>query len=371
MNSWCTLVTGCALYMATAVPAQAQAPAVRVNVTGRIQVQWNSTSVDEAEAGMTTPIAASTFETRRVRLGADVQVADWIRGRIEPELAMGRLQLRQAWVSMEFDPALVVRAGQFKKPFSTIFLTSSARHAVIERGARIRGLDQALVEAAAADDTYKSVRGQVLIGEQHTLLDTQLYLGYELGAAVEGRYAGLGWSIGVFNGTGPDMRDENDGLSAAGGVTYELSAAQPLRLGAAWSRRELNWPAPTSMDTRSGNAFEVDLEYGGFRHGVWLIAEASTGTNLATRERFAGAQVVGSYFSATSGPRVEGVEPMMRVSWGDPDRTVSGDAGVLVTPGVNLYFFGQNRLMFNWDVYLPEGGRDVQHAGRAQANLFF
>jgi hypothetical protein len=371
MRSWCVIVAGAALCAVSVTPvrAQSQSPAVRVAVTGRIQVQWNSTSVDEGDTGGTTPIASSTFETRRIRLGADVQVSDWVRGRIEPEWAMGRLQLKNAWVSMELDPALVVRVGQFKKPFSAIFLTSSTRHAMIERGVRIRGLDQASL--SAGDGRYSTVRGQVLLGEQHTLLDTQQYLGYDLGAAFEGRYAGLGWSAGVFNGAGPDTRNENDALSAAARVTYDLSASQPFRLGAAWSRRELNWPGPTDPDTRAGNAFEVDLEYGGFRRGLWLIAEASTGRNLASRERFLGGHFVGSYFSALDGPRVEGVEPLIRVSWGDPDRTLPGDAGLLVTPGVNLYFFGQNRLQFNWDVYRPEGGGETQHAARAQANLIF
>jgi hypothetical protein len=364
------VAVGMALCAAAPLQVLAQAPAVRVNVTGRVQVQWNSTSVDQDEAAAAAPIAATTFETRRVRFGADIQVEDWIRGRIEPELAMGRVQLRQAWMSLEIDSALVVRVGQFKKPFSLIFLTSSARHPMIERGVRVRGLDQAL--AAAADGEYDAVRGQLLVGEQHTLLDAQLYLGYELGAAIEGRRAGLAWSFGVFNGTGPDTRAENNGVSMAGRASYTVIGAQPLTLGAGWSRRELNWPAPTSADTRAGNAIEVDVEYGGFRRGPWLLAELSTGTNLATQERFTGAQVVAAYFIRSGGDRVEGVEPMARVSWGDPDRTVDGDAGVLVTPGLNLYFFGSNRLMFNWDVYLPEGGRfDVQHAARAQANLYF
>jgi hypothetical protein len=68
-----------------------------------------------------------------------------------------------------------------------------------------------------------------------------------------------------------------------------------------------------------------------------------------------GAQAIASYFVATGGARIEGWEPVGRVSWGDPDRGVAGDEGLLLTPGMNLYFAGRNRLMLNWDVYMPRG----------------
>jgi hypothetical protein len=362
MSRLCGAAIMMALCAGAAAPAGAQTPEVRVNVGGRVQTQWNSTSVD-AEPW-------STFETRRARLRVDVEVGDWIRGRVEPELALGRLQLRQAWMSMELDEALVVRAGQYKKPFSMVMLSSSRELPMIERGVRIRGLDAALAADMAAE--LGALRGDLLVGEQHELLTRQLYAGYELGATLEGRRGGLAWSVGVFNGSGPDRRDENDAKSVAGRASYALDAGVPLTLGAGFSRRELNWPDAASSETRSGNAVELDAQLGGFRRGVWLLAEVSAGDNLVTLERFAGAQVVGSYFAATGGARIEGVEPVARASWGDPDRTVEGDDGVLLTAGVNLYFVGRNRLMFNWDMYRPGGGAlDTQYAARAQMNLAF
>jgi hypothetical protein len=358
------------LLCAAAAPAWSQPAPVRATLGGRMHYQWNSTSIDQAEAGAAAPVASSTFETRRVRLAVDVQVSDWIRGMIEPEFAMGRLALRNAWVAFEVDSALVVRAGQFKKPFGLVLLTSSARLPVIERGVRIRGLDDAL--RRTADGRLGEVRGQLLVGEHFALLETQLYLAYEMGLAVEGRRGPLGWSLGVFNGGGPDQRDENDGYSAAGRVTWRAEGVMPVVLGAAWSRRELNWPTPVSPETRSGDAFAVDAELGTFRRGMWVVAELATGDNLGTLERFVGAQAIASYFVATGGARIEGWEPVGRVSWGDPDRGVAGDEGLLLTPGMNLYFAGRNRLMLNWDVYMPRGdGFDTQHAARAQVNLHF
>jgi hypothetical protein len=356
------------LLCAGAAPAWSQPAPVRATLGGRMHYQWNTTSVDQTEAGSAAPIASSTFETRRVRLTVDVQVSDWIRGMFEPEFAMGRLALRNAWVAFEVDSALVVRAGQFKKPFGLVLLTSSARLPVIERGVRIRGLDDAL--RRTADGRLGDIRGQLLMGEHFALLETQLYLAYEMGLAVEGRHGPLGWSLGVFNGAGPDQRDENDGYSAAGRVTWHASA--PIVLGAAWSRRELNWPTSVSPESRSGTAFAVDAELGTFRRGLWVVAELATGDNLGTLERFVGAQAIASYFVATGGTRVEGWEPVVRVSWGDPDRSMAGDEGLLLTPGWNLYFAGRNRLMLNWDVFMPRGdGFETQHAARAQVNLHF
>jgi len=354
--------------VACAGSVQAQAPSITASVTGRAQFQWNSTSVAADEIG--APLASSTFETRRVRLGASVRVGDWIRGFIEPDFALGRLQLKQAWVALELDSALVVRAGQFKKPFSVINLTSSAGHPMIERGVRIRGLSEAL--AAVNTGELSSVRGALLIGEQHTLLETQGYLAYDMGVSIEGRLGRFGWAGGLFNGNGPDMRDENGGKSLATRLTYTFDAGAPITVGGAWSRRELNWPAPADMATRTGDAFEVDVELGGLRQGWWLLAELSSGTNLATEERFLGAQGIAARFTRTGGTRIEGIEPMARVSYGDPDDTVEGDSGILLTPGLNLYFAGRNRLMFNWDVFMSENDlHETQHAGRAQINLYF
>jgi hypothetical protein len=59
-----------------------------------------------------------------------------------------------------------------------------------------------------------------------------------------------------------------------------------------------------------------------------------------------------------------------RISWGDPDRSIAGDEGLLLTPGVNLHLPGRNRLQLNWDVFVPGGDRfETKHALRAQAQV--
>jgi hypothetical protein len=358
------------LVSVAALPAAAQErPPVTVSLNGRMQFQWNSTSVDTAEAGTPGPIPESTFETRRVRLEANVTVEEWIRGLIEVDFALAQLALKQIWMSLQFDPAFVVRAGQFKKPFSLIELRSSTQNAIIERGLRIRNLEQALF---VADPTQPRFRGVVLPGEEYRLLLDQKYISYDLGAEISGAYGALTWAAGVFNGSGADARDENDAKHLAARATVGVPIGTPLRFGAGFSHAEANVPTLTSTARREGNAFELDAELGGFRNGLWVLAEVTRGTNLATDGTFMGAHGVASYFIGTGGARIEGIEPVARVSWGDPDDDIEDDAGMLVTPGINLYFFGRNRLMFNWDIYMPQNDAiDTQHAGRAQINLHF
>jgi hypothetical protein len=61
-----------------AAPVRAQDTQVRVS--GRVQVQYNTTSVGERDVGdpATLSIAATTFETRRVRLGVRLTIDEWI-----------------------------------------------------------------------------------------------------------------------------------------------------------------------------------------------------------------------------------------------------------------------------------------------------
>jgi hypothetical protein len=356
------------LLVAAPVWSQEDQP-VKVTITGRMQVQWNTTNVDTAEAGTTTPIASNTFEGRRFRIAADVTIRNWIRGFLEPDFSLARLTLRQAWVGLQLDSGTMIRAGQFKKPFALILLTSSTRVPMVERGLRIRGLGEALQKAGVA----QVLRGVQVVGEQHALVDVQGYAAYELGAEFSHRHGPFGIAAGVFNGSGPDLRDENDGKSFAARATFTTDVGKPLTFGAAWSRRELNWPTATSPTTHKGDAFGLDAELGGFRQGgLWAIADASLGDNLVTLERFAGVTGVLAYFAKLDGEKLEGIEPVVRASWGDPDDAVSNDAGLLLTPGVNLYFFGANRLMVGWDVFMPQDDRiDTIHSAKVQLNLVY
>lgn len=334
-------------------------PDVTVDVTGRLQYQFHTSSVDDVP---------STFEFRRLRVGVDIGVGDAIHGYIEPEFAQGDIRMRQAWVNYTVDPAFEVRAGQFKKPFGLLQLTSSLNYPTIERGLRIRGLADsfAAIDDASGVPVLSRLDGP-LLGEEQNLLDELGYQSYDMGVAVHGALGVIGYEAGVFNGTGADALDADESKAMAGRIT--VAPIDRLRLGAAVSRTDL---ALEAVDA-TGVAWEIDAEWGGFREpGLHLLGEVAYGDHVVAEDEFLAAQAVAAWFAPLDLGRAEGLEPVLRGSWGDPRRDTADDAGLLVTPGLNLYFHGRNRLMVNWDVFLPEGARfETEQSFKMQAQLHF
>jgi hypothetical protein len=340
------------------------APAATVKF--ETQFQFSTTSVD-TENGSRQP--GSSFEFRRLRVYFDIRINDWITGAVEPDLAMGRLTTRKAFVDLAFSHAFALKLGQDKKPFSLIELTSSSKIPVIETGVRIRGLAGALQHDDAAGLTI--FRGQPLIPDEQSLIDQLLYKGYELGATAHGKLGRFGYDAGVYNGTGLDQLDDNDGKSVAGRVTYLMPVKKPLTLGLATSHRELNFPAAADTMTRSGTAYSVDLEWGALRSpGFWLLAEATTGSNIVTEDNFRGVMGILTYFHSTKG-RIEGIEPLLRVGAADPNDDRDNDNALMLTPGFNIYFTGRNKFSLNWEIFNPAGAQfNTQKALRAQVQLY-
>jgi hypothetical protein len=379
------VAAGCLLAICSwGLPAQGQtidSKDVKFRVLGRVQAQFSTTSVDENEliALGRPPLAAipaSMFETRRIRFGAEATFKDWLTGKLETEVGMARLQIRDAFLNMAFDPALQLRIGQFKKPFSLLQLTSSSVWPVIERGVRIRGLAQTmLVQDSLAGGTpvLSTVSGIPIVGEEQDMLDLFLYQNFDLGATIGGKLGDFAYTVGVFNGAGFDRQDDTDDKSYAGRLTYTLPTSYPVTLGGAFSFREQRTASRPTIQTVDGTAFEADVEIGAFRkEGIHVLAEVAFGDNLyAADESFFGVQGIAAYFLPLDGRKLEGLEFAGRVSYGDPRDAVDEDEGLLVTPGVNLYFFGRNRLMFNWDFWSAGDRFESENALRAQAQFYF
>lgn len=346
--AWFRRIAVLALLFEAATAEAQNVTDVTVELTGRLQYQFNTTSV-AAEP-------ASTFETRRVRLGVELSVGEWLTGMIEPEYALGNVTLRQTWIDFAFADAVALRAGQMKKPFSLIQLTSSTQWEPIERGVRIRGLDDAL--------------DLPIVGEEQAILDALDYMSYDMGVALHGAVGPLGYEAGIYNGAGADARDRNNDKALAARLTYALPLDLPIALGAAVSKADLG---DLGAEV-GGTAYSLDVQAGRFRgNHPHVIAEIVTGDNHSVGDAtFLAAQGMIAWFRPVESARIEGFEPVARISWGDPNRDMEDDAGTLLTPGINLYFHGRNRLMFNWDVFLPQAdGIDRQHAWRAQAQLHF
>ncbi|MDX1676039.1 MAG: porin, partial [Longimicrobiales bacterium] len=253
---------------------------------------------------------------------------------------------------------VAVRMGQFKKPFGLFELTSNTKILTIERAVRIRGLDD-LVGVP---------------GEAQFLLDESAYLGRQIGVMVHGEAGGVGFAGGVFNGEGTNTRETEASKAWAARLSYGIG--EDLVVGGAVSVQPTG-QFDVNGDEIAATAFAVDAEYGEFRgDGLHVMAEAMVGDNpllLVGDEppTMVGLQAVAAWFSPLDG-RIEGWEPVLRVSWADPDTGIDSDEGTLITPGVSLYFSGRNRLMVNADAYLPAAsGLDTEYSLVAQFQIYF
>lgn len=345
-----------ALSLASGVGGQVSAgEGVTLDFTGRAQVQFSTTSLDGDELPPGVDVPATAFETRRIRLGADLAVSDWLTAKVEGDFAGAGARLTDGWVDLALDDALAITAGQFKKPFGLFELTSSTQTITIERAVRLRGLTPYLAS---------------LPGEPQTLLNAGQYLGRDIGVMAHGVLGPVAYAAGVFNGEGSNSAEVSDSKALAARLGVDVGG---VAVAGSVSRQPM---APGAGGEVAGTAWELDAEYGGFRvPGLRLMAEVMTGdappTPAAEVPTMLGAQAAASWFVPRRG-RVDGLEPLLRVSWGDPDRDATDDEGLLVTPGLNAYFTGRNRVMLNADVYVPsQPGLETQYGLRAQLQFHF
>ena len=358
----CGGVAVLALLLVTAAGAAAQvveAGPLTLDFTGRLQVQLNTTSIGDEELGPDNDVATAAFETRRIRFGTELEYEDWITAVLEADFAGETAELTDAYIDLELADWIAVSAGQQKKPFGLFELTSNTKILTIERTARLRGLEDYL---------------GAVPGDAHRLLEENAYVGRDIGVVVHGEADRIGYAAGVFNGSGPNSREELGSKAYAGRLTYGLTDA--LTLGAALSRQPTAL-AGADAEELIGTAWAVDAELGEFRApGLHVMAELMGGDDplvLAGGEPadMLGAQAAAGWFVPRTG-RVEGIQPVVRVSWGDGATDLDANEGLLLTPGINLYFTGRNRLMLNGDVYVPsQDGLDPQYGVVAQMQVYF
>ena len=348
-----------ALLLGSGAPAAGQGFVVhgpdstRVTLNGRVQAIFNTTSVDD-EPGTQT-------ELRRVRLEANVQLNRVVSGKIQPDFAGSRVSLRDAYVRFAVHPALQLWAGQAHRPFGVVSPYSTTRLMPIEKGVRIRGVD----------DAY----------DHYNLLADLGYSDRDVGLQLRGepRAAplGLSYAVGWFNGPArAGAREENSGQ-----VVARLAAApvRGVRVGTSFSRRDFFLLAEDEeqvLDRSSGEAWEVDVELGSGRGGLHVIGELAYGDfDPFTDREFLGMQGIVGYRTGRLSASVAAVEPLLRISHGDPayrDAGLHADAtgGTLFTPGINLWLGGLNRIAINYEVWNPLNG-DTERAFKTMFQLAF
>jgi hypothetical protein len=385
-----------ALGSLSAQRAAGQTPSVRI--AGRVQAQFSTVSGDSTGSFDPSASVSSAFEIRRLRFQADVRIGENVNLVIQPSFEMGALRMRDGYLRVllarNAAASLGLTMGQEKKPFNRYELTSSNALLSIERGARFRGLSD--------------------VAAQNNLLEENGYLAHDIGAILDATLAQgrLVAKLGAYNGSGESAADVNDAKTYAGRVAYtalqDPEARPVLRLGAAAISRDravTTTARSTSFapdSSRRTSAFALDLEWGDFRPGLHVIADFAAGTGIRpascpdtlgsaagstvpctfTTGRNAGNLRPGAPDSAFAtfrslhvvaswrwqpddpdGTRlIKIVEPALRLDLTDPDTDTDGDAGLLITPVLNLHFSQTTVLRAGLDLYRYQ---DAGGAGRS------
>lgn len=311
----------------------------QVRFGGRLHSQLATSSAAEGKS--------TDFFTRRARLTLDVRVSPLLDARVQPDFGGGKLELKDAYFRLSFDRAFRMSVGQFKRAFDIFELNSSTDIVVVERTGRIDGVD----ECAGPGGTCALSR----------FSEKLAYSDRDIGLKADGSIGErIDYMATLTNGTGTGSPDENSEKSLAGRVSVRV--AEGVTVSANISRHDF---VGEDGDSEAATAFGADLDIGRFRSGTHLQVGVIGGGNwhLATSRgaeipRFLTWQTILSRHFALEGKRFEAVEPMVRASWGDPDRGAEDDGGLLLTPGVFLYVKGKNRVGANLDIYRsgPETG---------------
>ncbi|HET9949324.1 MAG TPA: porin [Longimicrobiales bacterium] len=316
-------------------------------VGGLVQTQYAASSIGDDE---------SEFSLRRVRLRADVDVNDFLGGRLETDFA-GSGRILEMYARLSFSDAFRLSFGTFKRAFDVFELSSATDVPLIERDGRIEGLDTCTGVGSIC--SYSRFTQALQLASR------------DIGLRVEGSAGRLEWLATFTNGTGINRADENDTKSLSGRVVYAINP--DVRVAGQLGLHDYVGPA----ENEYALAFGGDLEVGTWRDGWHVQAGAVTGDNWlqldpADQEpvTFLALQGMATYYHALGSERVEGIEPLLRLSWGDPDLDTDSDGGLLVTPGVQVYVLGRSRIGANLDIYSPQTG-DGEISFKLQTTLYF
>lgn len=341
-----------ALGLAAPIEAAAQfdisGRAATLRFGGRLHTQYAMSSVDAADSG---------FFFRRARFNADATIDDFASGRLQLDFAGGEAAIKDAYLRLAFAPTFELSMGQFKRAFDAFELPSSTDQVLIERDGRVPGVDGCTGVGGVC--SFSRFTQKLSYSDRDT------------GIRVAGASGALDYSVTLTNGAGANARDDNDAKSFAGRLAARVS--DQVTLAGQFAVHDYRNPAEESANA---TAWSVDARYGDWRDGLRVNAAVIRGDNWknlddeADPSRFTAFQVVGSYYTATEMERIAGVEPLFRLSHGDPDTEAADDAGFVFTPGLVVYVSGKNRIGFNLDIWSPETG-DTEYSLKLQSYLYF
>lgn len=323
----------------------------RTEFGGRVHVQFNTSSADDD--------VPTEFLVRRARLWGATRINDWVDAGAGIDFTGSSASATYVFVRFAFDPAFRLTVGQLKRAFDLFELTSSADILVVERDGAIRGVDGCAGVGGLC--SYSRFSEQLALSS------------LDVGVLLEGEVAGgrLSYMTTLTNGPGRNRSDENGAKSWSGRLAWRAAPSVTLAANGAVH----DHPGADGA-VEYAPAGGVDLEIGDFKRGLHVQAGVLTGDNWRNQvagggtSTFLTTQAIVTYQFPLAGDRVQSVEPLARVSWGDPDTDLTGDGGLLLTPGLVLHLDGRNKLAANLDAWRPRDG-GTAWSFKMQAYVYF
>jgi hypothetical protein len=336
-----------AIPAATTAQLQVTGRGASLVIGGLVQPQYGVSSIAGAD---------NDFQIRRTRLRAELSVSDFLGGRVMTEWGGGSGRILDAYASMTFSEGFELSFGQFKRAFDLFELPSPADLPEIERDGRIEGF--APCASVGSICSYSRLTEQ--LG----------YAGRDLGVRAGGTVGGAEYLATLTNGTGLNTADENDRKSVSGRVTFGVG--ENLKVSGQVALHDY----VDADGNASALAFGGDVELGTWRDGLHLRGSVVVGDNWMDLDAaldpatFLAFQGIVTWYLPMDGERLVGIEPIGRLSYGDPNTDVSDDGGILFTPGVMFYVLGRNRIGANMDIYAPQVG-DAEFSFQVQTTLYY
>jgi hypothetical protein len=375
---WPVLVSLFVVLPASGIAQEFETGAVSLKFGGRVQLQAGTSSCDDFpvadDSKCVEQVPTTDLYLRRVRLTVSGQIGQNIDFKVEPDYnKIDQLGLRDAWGRFTFDNLAKLKAGHFKRPFDGFQLISSTQFPTVERAVLIRGLERFVSPSLTA--------GTVLFN----LSDRDI--GLELSGATDNKL--FSYWVGVFTGDSDlKFQDTNNEKQFVGRAQLQFDVGGlPLKFaGAAAATDEGYETELQGLQTKYYYDYELFTELGDFSGGPHFLAGFVFGDNpeqniagdpvdLGLGDNFASFQtwqVIGTWRFNTDFLGLEGIEPVFRVTYGDPNTDIADDGGWGYTPALQIYFYKRNRLSLSWDfASWEEDGIRGENSFKAQVQFHF
>jgi phosphate-selective porin OprO/OprP len=272
----------------------------------------------------------NSFSARRVRLTLSGELFKNVSYKLQVDAVKSPMVL-DALVEFKLVPEVGIRVGQFKVPFSQESLASSSDLDTINRSTP---------EEKLAPGRDNGMNGR------------------DIGAALFGKYSVFEYTLGVFNGSGIDKKDDNDKKDIGGRLL--IRPVDFLAVGAAFYRGQRFMSAGQPGLDRNRTGLELAVLHDPFSlKSEYIFAKDDK------LER-SGWYVQGGWFLMP-----KKLQAVLKVDAYDKDRNIADNRMNLWTVGVNWFFTAKSKLQVNYELYKLEGGKTDNSAFLVQLQAGF